>query len=1328
MFGGIKKALAGLLSAAVVISSIPVVEVYAASPMIEFPEVHQADQIAQGLFQNYITIPTGDGLGAAWFQSSDNRTSLCLQEAAGDPASGGKYTEIGTDAGSTLYNTFSMEAVLAVRNIIENSLLFQPYWENKGIPWQCTRQNAQIAIWYVMDALGQPGSGGWTTEQVKNGSLGNRVSGVDAVGQLNQLIQVGLSGKNIADPSVEVTYKSTAISGNNFVMTYQVQASYLTGWQISFQNLPTNTSFKIDGVTANLENGYLKKDINTGTSTITLTFPISGNMEKTISVIAYGITERNSANFHFFKPRNAGKQWAGVVSSMERLNDPIETDGTTPTVTGTLELEKKDESTGAALAGAVYGIYTDSACQNLFQQLAVTDSSGKTSANIKIGQYFVKEISAPAGYAYNNTVYPVTVSNGQTIKVAATDVKQKITLIVTKIDADTKVKIKGASFAVFSSPALNNKIADLTDKGDGTYEVTGLAPGTYYLKETKAPSGYALSPEVTTINLSGDTTGNVQVERNISVTNTKQSGTLTVVKTDKEDGTALDGAAFSLYSDPECTNKVYDLTGVGNGTYRQTGIPLGQYYLKETKAPPGYALSSEIIEVVIEGDDTGAENVTIEKQWTNQKQVYNLIVKKTDKETGEVLTGATYVLYMDLDCTVPYTVMTDKGDGTYEALNVDQGTYYLREDAAPIGYMLDSVPIKIELLGNILGAEVVKREIRTTNQKKTGTVTVDKYDKDSRTLLTGAEFTLYTDPDCTMPYMVLADKGDGTYEALNVGQGTYYLKETAAPAGYDVDSKIIQICIDRDNVESNFHYEFENEKSIREVTVSKKIKASDIVWAHGNPTFLLTLDGVDLDGQQHIYHKAIEFTQADVGMGNEYIEKAVTFQVIAGNYVLTEGETNRYNFDSFYDVVNGVVSEKTCQFDLINHPSASTGIYNVKTDQSGTSHTYLVSNYFNSVVYTVLFTADGTAFDTQILKEGDAIADPGIPQKDGYKFAGWSPAFTPGDKCVGNITYTAQFEKIKPVLEPGYDFNMHIPNDAAAVVFSDAPAPNKAKLTDVSAAKDGSVVSWLDGTTLYISSQKSGLKIAANEDSSSMFRDKSNLAYIDVSMLDTSSVIQMYSAFENTGSYVLDSFSIIGLDNWDVSSLQSTEYMFSGTGSSASNWSIGDLSRWNTCNVSSTESMFSGAGYNAASWTVGDLGRWNMSKNGIMRSMFYGAGHNAASWTVGDLSRWDTHNVGDFSYIFCEAGYNTSWTVGDLSSWDTSNNYDFGGMFEGCRGLSTTITVRNYANYADMFKDAATLGNAKIVVNYTSTTSEIIDAMIATKSSGSNVVKGVLVD
>ena len=68
-------------------------------------------------------------------------------------------------------------------------------------------------------------------------------------------------------------------------------------------------------------------------------------------------------------------------------------------------------------------------------------------------------------------------------------------------------------------------------------------------------------------------------------------------------------------------------------------------------------------------------------------------------------------------------------------------------------------------------------------------------------------------------------------------------------------------------------------------------------------------------------------------------------------------------------------------------------------------------------------------------------------------------------------------------------------------------------------------------------------------------------------------------------------------------------------------------------------------------------------------------------------------------------------------------------MFYGCSSLATNITISNpnTTSYSYMFSTVATNAGSLIKVNYTSETSELVDKMIETKSSNSNVVKGEIV-
>ena len=110
-----------------------------------------------------------------------------------------------------------------------------------------------------------------------------------------------------------------------------------------------------------------------------------------------------------------------------------------------------------------------------------------------------------------------------------------------------------------------------------------------------------------------------------------------------------------------------------------------------------------------------------------------------------------------------------------------------------------------------------------------------------------------------------------------------------------------------------------------------------------------------------------------------------------------------------------------------------------------------------------------------------------------------------------------------------------------------------------------------------------------------------------------------------------------------------------------------------------------------------------------------------------NFSSFNTKNVTDMSYMFTSC-----WNLKnlDLSGFDTRNVQIFDMMFYGCVNLTATITISstNVNSYSGIFAGRAATGEgSRITLNYTNTTSSLVDQMIATKSNESNIVKGILV-
>ena len=84
----------------------------------------------------------------------------------------------------------------------------------------------------------------------------------------------------------------------------------------------------------------------------------------------------------------------------------------------------------------------------------------------------------------------------------------------------------------------------------------------------------------------------------------------------------------------------------------------------------------------------------------------------------------------------------------------------------------------------------------------------------------------------------------------------------------------------------------------------------------------------------------------------------------------------------------------------------------------------------------------------------------------------------------------------------------------------------------------------------------------------------------------------------------------------------------------------------------------------------------------------------------------------------------------DLSKFDTTKLTSMNEMFYNCFKINTKLAIRNKSmsvtTYSTIFDGAARDTGSKIVLDYTSETSDIVDKLLQRVSSNSNVVKGSL--
>ena len=247
--------------------------------------------------------------------------------------------------------------------------------------------------------------------------------------------------------------------------------------------------------------------------------------------------------------------------------------------------------------------------------------------------------------------------------------------------------------------------------------------------------------------------------------------------------------------------------------------------------------------------------------------------------------------------------------------------------------------------------------------------------------------------------------------------------------------------------------------------------------------------------------------------------------------------------------------------------------------------------------------------------------------------------------------------------------------DCSSLTSLDLSSFNTSKVTDMS---------WMfDNCSSLTSLDLSSFNTASVTDMQVMFYDCSKLTSLNLSGFNTANITNMYNMF------------------WKCSSLTSL-----------------DLSSFNTANVTDMELMF----HECSSLTSLDLSNFNTSNVTSINGMF----KNCSSLISLDLSNFNTSNVANMENMF--SGCSSLLSL-DLSSFNTANVISMSNMFNNCLSLTTIINIMN-ANvsiYGQMFSGAATNSGSQITVNYIADASTLVDNMIATKSSNSNVVKGSII-
>lgn len=478
-----------------------------------------------------------------------------------------------------------------------------------------------------------------------------------------------------------------------------------------------------------------------------------------------------------------------------------------------------------------------------------------TKYNVNSNLFYAKDTNGKWGLRSLKYLGTNSLSGYDNIRIVVLDdstpAPQKGKLSIMKKSANPEItdnnpcySLKGAEYGVYKTEADakadKNKVNTLiigkydnSEKYKNWSNEIELEAGTYYVKETKAPKGYALNNSVVSVVVKANESS--WIGSNGEFKDYPQSDPVAIFlgKVDKEtnahkpQGSAsLANAEFTvkyykgLYdSDPAKSGQTPARTWVlktdsdgycrlsddykvsGDVFYKNSNgtvvLPVGTITIQESKAPTGYFINNELFVRKITTSGNAEKVETYDYPEVNEK-VIKFDIKKVQAGTSTPVSGAVFRHTLPNGSTED---LETNGSGEITITGLASGTHKIKEIKSPDGYQLNPNEVVFNVASgtgkitftsgtNSLIAQGTKDsgdgyatfsdKVNPFNLKITKT---NEHGK----VLKGAEFTLYSDEKCekVVDTQISDEKGLLTFKNLDV-EKTYYFKETKAPQGYRI--------------------------------------------------------------------------------------------------------------------------------------------------------------------------------------------------------------------------------------------------------------------------------------------------------------------------------------------------------------------------------------------------------------------------------------------------------------------------------------------------------------------------------------------------------------
>lgn len=362
----------------------------------------------------------------------------------------------------------------------------------------------------------------------------------------------------------------------------------------------------------------------------------------------------------------------------------------------------------------------------------------------------------------------------------------------------------GAKFILYNSinpesirAEIKTTVSDDTGMLEGTFTVSDLAAGTYYLKEIQPPIGYDIY-DYGKDNI--DANGYIKIDINENQTvsvivNNDKTPEVCFSKVDASDTTKILDGANLFIEDIDQSVFIDFVTSSQEKEYclSEGYFQVGTYYIYEEEAPTNYIKSNTLYKfvvgkhekILVEDNDSDVKNSVELKVINGKVTIPNQKgITKTDLSTGACVEGA-HLVVKDKNGTVvdEWTSICQKdsqgniiGNDPHEIPSTP-GEYTLTETITPSGYATaETIEFTIDANGNVNKSLDMKDDPIEVCLRKVS---------DDKKELSGAEFELYDESGKLL--QKLTTPGNNCVKYLPIGK--YTVKETKAPDGYKLNEE-----------------------------------------------------------------------------------------------------------------------------------------------------------------------------------------------------------------------------------------------------------------------------------------------------------------------------------------------------------------------------------------------------------------------------------------------------------------------------------------------------------------------------------------------------------